>query len=213
MSCTQIRTAIDQLLDGTLPPAEALELREHAAGCPDCAAGLAAAERIRAALKVYPVEAPLEGFEDRVIGRAIARSTRPAKSRHAVAGALAAACAASVLTFLLVGPLGEPVTEPPSDALPVVAMTIDMPRTINLVFDSSAAFADVSLVVELPFGFEIAGHAGRREVAWRTSMRAGKNVLPLELVATAAAQGELVARFRRGGDEKVFRVLVDAAAG
>ncbi|MCE9634489.1 MAG: FecR domain-containing protein [Planctomycetes bacterium] len=39
---------MDELIDGTLPPADASRLREHATGCATCAADMARAERFRA---------------------------------------------------------------------------------------------------------------------------------------------------------------------
>jgi hypothetical protein len=132
---------------------------------------------------------------------------------HWAVGAFAAACAASVLTIALIGPFPAAPLGDSSPDFPVVAMTVDQPRTINLVFASNSALEDVSLLVELPEGVELAGYAGRREVLWRTSMQAGKNVLPLDLVARESASGEIVARLQHGDRERIFRVFVSAAAG
>jgi hypothetical protein len=41
-----------------------------------------------------------------------------------------------------------------------------------------------------------------------TSLTAGKNVLPLTLIATSPHGGELMATLRHDGDDKTFRVNV-----
>ena len=45
----------------------------------------------------------------------------------------------------------------------------------------------------LPDGIEIDGFAGQRVITWRTSLKAGSNILPLTLIATSPLGGELLA--------------------
>ena len=66
----------------------------------------------------------------------------------------------------------------------------------------------VSLTVALPDGVELTEYRGLDEVSWTTRLQAGKNVLPLQLVAIGGSGGELVARLQHEGDEKVFTVNV-----
>ena len=215
MHCNQLDQQLDEYLDGESSAAERHAFDAHVGSCARCRGELARAESLRAALGSLPVDPPSDGFEERVLERAIRRSgQRRAKgSSRMLAGSLVAACAAGILTVLIVEPLRAPQSGDLSGVeLPQIAMTVDEPRTVNLVFAANDAFDDVSLLVELPAGVEVAGYAGRREIAWRTSMQAGRNVLPLELVARESASGELVARLRRGDDEKIFRVFVSAAS-
>jgi hypothetical protein len=97
--------------------------------------------------------------------------------------------------------------------LPTVAMVVDQTRDVNLVFASSAAVDSVSLHIVLPEGIEMLGHEGEREVRWRTQLAAGNNILPLKLVASEPATGQLVARLQHGDREKVFRVHVTVSSG
>jgi len=60
----------------------------------------------------------------------------------------------------------------------------------------------------LPEGVEIDGFAGQREITWLTSLREGRNVLPLTLIATAPVSGELLATLQHGDDSKTFRLKV-----
>jgi hypothetical protein len=94
---------------------------------------------------------------------------------------------------------------------PAVTLTIDEPRTINLVFDSRAALADVEFTVDLPLGIELGDHAGQRRVMGRAKLTAGDNALPLTLVARSGRGGQLAARLRHGDDQKVFVVDLTVA--
>lgn len=94
---------------------------------------------------------------------------------------------------------------------PAFTLTLDEPRTINLVFDARAALADVEFTVDLPLGIELAEHAGERRVVGRAKLTAGDNALPLTLVARTGAGGQLAARLRHGGEQKVFVVDLTVA--
>ena len=213
MNCIELQHQLDDLIDGTLSVEAEREMRAHVVGCDACCAERERREALRRALAALPVEPASPGFEARVLERAAARSGRRARVVRSLGGAFIAACAASVLTLAILGPEWQTPSSGSAATIPVVAMTIDESRTINLVFASTSAVDDVSLMVELPMGVEIAGYAGRREVLWKTSMQVGKNYLPLELVARESASGELVARVRHGDAERVFRVLVTATVG
>ena len=94
---------------------------------------------------------------------------------------------------------------------PTVTLTLGEPRTINLVFDSRAALADVEFTVDLPPGIELAEHAGERRIIGRAMLTAGDNALPLTLIARNGGGGQLAARLRHGGDQKVFVVDLTVA--
>ena len=64
------------------------------------------------------------------------------------------------------------------------------------------------MTVALPAGIEIDGFAGQREITWMTSLKEGRNVLPLTLVATSSFGGELLATLQHADDNKVFRLQV-----
>lgn len=210
MNCIELQTQLDDLIDGRLAVDAEREIRTHAAGCAPCGAAIERAEALSRALESLPVEPAAPGFEARILERVATQAGRQTRALRGIGGGLIAACAASGLALAVLGPRVDSPSDRAAAAVPVVAMTIDEPRTVNLVFASTSAVDDVSLTVELPTGVEIAGYAGHREVVWRTSMQVGKNYLPLELIATDFTSGELVARVRHGDAEKVFRVFVTA---
>jgi len=95
--------------------------------------------------------------------------------------------------------------------LPAVALTVDEPRTINLLFESRTMLEDVEFTVDLPAGIELRSHPGLSRLAWQTRLAAGNNLLPLEVVARDVRGGQLAARLRHGNDQKTFVVAISVA--
>jgi hypothetical protein len=93
--------------------------------------------------------------------------------------------------------------------IPEVTMALAEPRTVNLVFASTTALDSATLTVSLPDGIELDGFPGQREITWETSLREGKNLLPLTLVALTPAGGELLARLEHKDRDRTFRLRVD----
>jgi len=93
-------------------------------------------------------------------------------------------------------------------SVPGVTMALEEPRTVNLVFSSAEALANATMTVMLPPGVEIEGFQGQREITWMTSLKEGKNVLPLTLIATTPHGGELLATLQHEDDDRLFRVQV-----
>lgn len=207
MSCERITAELDDYLDEAIAPDARWELEAHLQYCESCRAILTRARRLQRALSAFPVQEPSPGFFDRALAEAARERTEPAQpGRWSMrqAGALAAGIAVLVVGGLL---LHNP--EPTGgDAVNGVSMVVHETRTINLVFASATDLEGVSLTVALPDGVELAEYRGLAEVSWTTRLQAGKNVLPLELVAIGGSGGELVARMRHEGDEKVFTVRV-----
>jgi hypothetical protein len=135
----------------------------------------------------------------------------PTRAQRAVAFTFLGAFGLTMLTVILTGLYVRSPSSRRTAEAPAVTLTIDEPRTINLVFDSRAALADVEFTVDLPPGIELADHAGQRRVMGRAKLTAGDNALPLTLVARSGRGGQLAARLRHGDDQKVF--VVDLTVG
>lgn len=165
---------------------------------------------LRAALAQLPVPLPAPGFYERALQAAAAPA--PRRGSRVVAFGFLGAFGLTVLTVLFTGlwvrAPRAPATAAPPDQGYDVQLEIDRPRTVNLLFDSRAALDDVTLLVALPPGVELEGYVGRGSVEWTTRLRAGNNLLPLEIVATTARGGSLVARLTHGGREKTFVVNI-----
>ena len=143
-------------------------------------------------------------FFDQALLQAAQQGTRRQRNRWVMTGVGGTIAAGLVLwmlggMFLKTPQLAEPV-------IPAIAMTLEEPRTVNLVFSSATSLANATMTVVLPPGVEVQGFAGQQEITWMTSLTEGKNVLPLTLIATSPHGGELMATLRHDGDYKTFRV-------
>jgi len=164
---------------------------------------------IQALLKDYPMPAASTAFYDRALARATHEGARRQRNRWLVTGFSSAVAAGLALWliggFFLTTPVA-PVTDPD---IPGVTMTLEEPRTINLVFASATTLDSAMLTVTLPDGIELAGFPGQRVIAWRTSLNEGKNILPLELVAVSPIGGEVLARLEHNDRDRTFRLRIE----
>ena len=166
-------------------------------------------QEIRAMLRDHPVPPPADGFYDRALTRAMHEGHRRHRNRWVLTGFGSAVAAGLVLWFIGGFLLGTPPAVTPEAEIPGVTMTLEEPRTVNLVFASTTPLDGATLTVTLPEGIELAGFPGQREIAWTTSLTTGKNVLPLELIAVSATGGELLAELRHNDRNRTFRLRVN----
>ena len=162
-------------------------------------------------LKDYPMTEATDGFYDQALARATHESTRRQRSRWLMTG-FGSAIAAGIVLWLVGGFfLTAPGVPTPDATIPGIAMTLEEPRTVNLVFASRTALDDATLTVSLPDGIELAGFPGQREIAWKTSLVEGKNLLPLELIVLTPAGGEVLARLEHDNRSRTFRLRVEVS--
>jgi len=209
MTCTQLTEKLDDYVDGLMDQAASATLATHIEGCDDCQQVLACEHRLRGSLKDYgqsTMPHPDAAFFDRALAKAAQNGTRRQRNRWVMTG-VGGTIAAGLVLWMLGGLLLKTpdIAEP---AIPAITMTLEEPRTLNLVFSSATALANATMTVVLPQGIEVAGFAGQREITWMTSLTEGKNVLPLTLIATSPQGGELMATLRHDGDDRTFRVRV-----
>jgi hypothetical protein len=140
-----------------------------------------------------------------------AERPKPTRGQRAVAFTFLGAFGLTMLTVVLTGLHVRSPSARRAPDTPAVTLTPGEPRTINLVFGARSAVDDVELTVDLPPGIEIAAHPGERTVVSRARLAAGDNALPLTLVARSGRGGQLAARLRQRGDQKVFVVDVSVA--
>jgi hypothetical protein len=168
-------------------------------------------QEIQALLKDYPMAQPSAGFFDQALARATHEGTRRQRNRWIMTG-FGSAIAAGIVLWVIGGfLLTTPDVPQPEASIPGIALALEEPRTINLVFSSKAALDGATLTVSLPEGVELAGFPGQREVAWKTSLAEGKNLLPLELIALTPAGGEVLARLEHDNRNRTFRLRVEVS--
>jgi len=211
MSCTYINEKLDDYIDGTLDEAEKSMLDEHVDSCDSCRNTVAAEQKLRGLLRDYPVATPDTAYFDQAIARATHVSSSQQRNRWIMTG-FGGAIAAGVLAWIIGGMLLQTpgVSRPPAD-IPGITMALEEPRIVNLVFSSETKLVDAVLTVSLPAGIEVEGFEGLQEITWMTSLQAGKNILPLKLIATGPNGGELLARLEHEDRDRTFRIRVNVS--
>ena len=168
-------------------------------------------QEVLALLKDYPAAKPDAGFYDRALMRATLEGTRRQRNRWLMTG-FGSAVAAGIVLWMISGVFfTAPDVPQPGATIPGIALTLEEPRTITLVFASKSALDTATFTVTLPEGIELAGFPGQREIAWQTSLVEGKNLLPLKLVALTPAGGEVLARLEHEDRNRTFRLLVEVS--
>ncbi len=210
MSCTHINEKLDDYMDGALDDAETASLDRHIESCDSCRQTVESEQGLRRLLKDYPVPAPDAAFLDRALAQASHVSTlvntKSQRNRWIMTG-FGGAIAAGLIAWIIGGTLLQtPDVTDPAASIPGVTMALEEPRTVNLVFSSATELVDAVLTVNLPAGIEIEGFAGLREITWITSLQAGKNILPLKLIATTPHGGVLLARLEHDDRDRTFRI-------
>ncbi|MGB5331146.1 MAG: hypothetical protein WBM80_00080 [Woeseiaceae bacterium] len=166
---------------------------------------------IQALLKDYPMPEPGAAFYDQALARAMHEGSRRQRRRWIMTGFGSAVAAGLALWFVGGFFFAAPVAPEAEPGIPGITMTLEEPRTVNLVFASATALDSALLTIALPDGIELAGFPGQREVAWQTSLREGKNLLPLKLVAVSPAGGEVLARLEHNNRGRTFRLRIEVS--
>lgn len=94
--CDAVTDLLDAAVDGELPAEAAAEVMSHAAGCPRCAADLAALRALKAELAALPRPAAPAGLAER-IRASLPEEAAPSLPRRRVLELVAAGCAGLVI--------------------------------------------------------------------------------------------------------------------
>jgi len=204
MECSDVALQLDDLLDGRLdaPAREAFE--DHLARCAECRRRHEHAAAVHDAVRKLVPPAMHPGFADRALSRATrpAAPTPKARWRPMLGMALAA-------SLVLGAALGVFFATRP--AVQTVALTLEQPETVRLMFNSAKPLKAATLSIALPDNVDLVGYAGRRELSWQTDLREGGNLMQLPLVVHAAPKEDLVARLSHEDSTKTFRLKIQVA--
>ena len=168
-------------------------------------------QEIQALLKDYPMPEASAAFYDQALVRATHEGTRRQRNRWLLTGFGSAVAAGFALWMISIAFISAPELPTNEPAIPGVTMTLAEPQTVKLVFASAEALDAATLTVHLPDGIELSGFPGQREVTWQTSLAAGKNLLPLKLIATSPLGGEVHATLVHNDRGRTFRLRVDVS--
>ena len=210
MECREFALQLDDLLDGRLDAVQRKSAQEHLERCPSCRRQHQHAVAVQEAVRSLSPPALHPGFMD----QALSRATRPAvgSGRPAWRPLLGMALAASLVLGVALGVFLAARPTP----VQTVALTLDRPETVRLMFNSAKPLRAATLSLALPENVELVGYGGRRELSWQTDLREGGNLMQLPLVVRGATKEELVASLSHGGNSKTFRLKIEvdnAASG
>ncbi|MGI9238870.1 MAG: hypothetical protein ACR2QZ_15830 [Woeseiaceae bacterium] len=164
---------------------------------------------LQALLKDYPAPEPAAGFYEQALARATHEGSRRQRNRWIMTGFGSAVAAGIALWFVGGFFFATPEATLPDPTIPGITMTLEEPRTVNLVFASETSMDAAMLTVTLPEGVELDGFPGQREITWQTSLNEGKNLLPLRLIAVSPIGGEVLARLEHDDRDRTFRLRID----
>jgi hypothetical protein len=206
MTRTHVNESLDDYMDGMLDDAEKLTLDEHLRSCDACRRVVESERRLRTLLKDHPVPAADATFFEQALAKATHVGTSRQRNRWIMTG-FGGAIAAGLIAWFVGGALIQSPTNPAA-TISGVTMALEEPRTVNLVFSSATKLDNAILTVSLPPGIEVEGFTGQQEITWMTSLQAGKNILPLKLIATTTHGGELLATLEHENRDRTFRIRV-----
>jgi predicted anti-sigma-YlaC factor YlaD len=200
MECRDFAQQLDDLLDGGLDAARQRSIHEHLGRCPECRRRHEHAVAVRQAVHELSPPAPHPGFID----QALARATRVGEARPRWRPKLGMALAASLVLGAALGVFFA--TQP---TVQTVALTIDRPETVRLMFNSAKPLRAATLSLALPENVELVGYGSRRELSWQTDLREGGNLMQLPLVVRGTTRDDLVASLSHDGSSKTFRLRIE----
>ncbi len=166
-------------------------------------------QALQALLKDYPAPEAPAGFYEQALARATHEGSRRQRNRWIMTGFGSAVAAGIALWFVGGFFFATPEATISEPQIPGITMTLEEPRTVNLVFASATALDSAMLTVTLPDGLELAGFPGQREIKWQTSLNEGKNFLPLTLIAVSPMGGEVLARLEHNDRNRTFRLRIE----
>jgi anti-sigma factor RsiW len=201
MECRDLALQLDDLLDGRLDSARQKPVQEHLDRCPDCRRRHGHAVAVREAVRKLSPPAMHPGFMDQALSRATrAVGAAPSRWRPMLGMALAASLVLGVALGVFLA------TRP---AVQTVALTLDRPENVRLMFNSAKALKGATVNLALPENVELVGYGGRRELSWQTDLREGGNLMQLPLIVRGVTKDELVAQLSHDGSSKTFRLKIE----
>jgi len=226
MKCTDFKNLVDDYSTNELSEEQKASSEVHLSSCGDCAALLASRNQLLDSLKAMPVVGPSEGFEGRALRTAINQGSHDQHRRGFVVGFGSAAVAALAL-WVVVGVTPFPVSESNKSEelakiaknveekdIPEFAIALNEQRDIKLAFYSAEELKGAQITLQVPENVAVVGFPGQRELAWKTNLAKGNNMLRLPVIATGANGGQLIAQIEYMGKVKRLKVnLAVAKAG
>lgn len=220
MKCTEFKILIDDYSTNELGEELKASCDVHLSSCEDCSGLLAAQNKMLESLRAMPVAGPSEGFEQRALRAAVNQNSHPSHHRSFMVG-FGSAVAAALALWVVVGISPTPVSDLGKDmelakvennvdqaenSIPEFSIALNEQSDIKLAFYSSAELKDAQITLLMPRDVTLAGFPGKRELAWKTNLAKGNNLLRLPVIATGSDGGLLVAQIEYMGKVRKLKL-------
>ncbi len=225
MNCTDLQNQIDDYCNGALSSELKADCEAHLASCSECSSAVDDLNHLLASLKAMPVAGPSEGFAERALHVAMeqgAGSQGIDHHRRGFAVGFGSAAVAALALWVVVGVFPQQTPQPIPGSkdsvelaklgadveanIPEFSIALNEQRDIKLAFYSSEELKGAQITVQMPENVALVGFPGQRELAWKTNLAKGDNLLRLPVVATGATGGQLVAHIEYMGKVKTLKV-------
>ena len=208
MQCEDIKNQLDDYIDGCVPEPELQIMQKHLSICRDCASMVNRKERLLRQLRNLPAPQAQSCLAQRIIKSRKQKQHRQWRWFGTGVGTAIAAGLAILAVFAILKPFS-----PGAVSEPTVVAKLHQASDVHILVHSRHAIEDVRFTLVVPESIELQGFEGRRQVAWRGSLRQGENLLSLPVVALQPSGGTLVVKIEHGESSKEYNVNVMANAG
>jgi len=213
MNCSDIRNYIDDYIDGYLNESNTKMVVSHIAQCPSCRGIFQCRKeliQIISSTKSHIPE-PSPDLVNRIIrARKSQKNAYAIKRRNWSIGI--AAIAASFIIFAILPGLG-PLTTHSTEQKPLQTSfsfpTLHEPHTIGLLFKSKQYLENVTFSIEIPPEMELKGFPGKKKLKWSGSLRQGKNLISIPVIALSATSGIMTMSLEHVKTIKTFKVRLE----
>jgi hypothetical protein len=215
ITCQQIEQDLDELLGGAFSLRLVDEMHEHMRTCTSCKKKFDQEGRIISLLAQQKVPPMREDFAKQAL--IVARSrfetsvdTRKKTGNHNNNGhrglfagfgyALATVAVAwiAINQFLSINHNAAPIQ--------TVSMSVGEVKNVHLVFNSPESMDNVMVAITLPEHTKFHGRSGVNKLSWNTSLKKGKNIISLPVIAEQDKNGEIITRISSGENSKIFKI-------
>lgn len=206
MNCQTVLTLLDAHSAGAVAGPLRTEVETHLNECASCRSELGRIQGLVQMLRSVQVPELPADLTRRLVHGAIARAQRRRQWR-----ATGFAVAATLVVGVAIGFSLQTQPLPFAGQEQQVTLTAGIVDTVALDVRAPRAIENVSFVLNVPEGFDLAGHEGKRRVAWSGQLKPGVNRLKLHLKGGQGSAGVLAASVRYDGHEKNFKVMLHAS--
>lgn len=170
-------------------------------------------DKMLEALRGLPVQAPREGFEDRVLNNALGHlgPVRPVRRTG-----LALATAAGIVVAVAVAVQLQHAPTAPAPEAPGTAQVAEVTkqpalRMVDVLLQSTHPLDNASLTVELDPNLALDNYPDVMSLSWQTDLKAGANKLSLPVRLLDGHAGNILVTLQHGDRRQQLEIHVNGA--